>query len=230
MKMLLIGERYKEKLEIPLKKCGFEPFWLPNNPNLDKRLASHADLSIFRYEKTIILTNNVGSDRLVNLLTSGGYKVIFSEIEQSKDYPHDINLCAAYVGQWLIHNFAFTDKAIIDKVPLEHLNVKQGYARCTVLPVNNGLITADNGIAMKTLEAGIDVLQIGNGGVRLDGFNEGFIGGASFTASDTIYFTGNIFSHPDHERIIEFIKKQGMNYCCLTDEPLFDIGGAIYIE
>ena len=230
MKLLLIGERYKEKLEIPLRRRGFEPYWLPNNPNLDIRLASHADLSVFKYEKTIVIANNMVNNRLVNLLTGRGYKIIVSEKKQSKDYPHDINLCAAYVGEWLIHNFAFTDRAIINNVSLEHLNVKQGYIRCTVLPVNNGLITADKGIAMKAFEAGIEVLQICSGGVRLDGFNEGFIGGASFTASDTIFFTGNILSHPDHERIIEFIKKQGMKYCSLTDEPLFDIGGAIYIE
>ncbi len=230
MKFLLIGERYKDKLEIPLGKLGFEPFWLPNNPNLDIRLASHADLSVFKHEKTIVIANNMGNSRLVKVLTNRGYKIILSEKEQSKDYPHDINLCAAYAGEWLIHNIAFTDRAIIDNVPLKHLNVKQGYARCTVLPVNNGLITADKGIVVKALVAGIEVLQICSGGVSLDGFNEGFIGGASFIAGDTIFFTGNIYSHPDHERIIEFIKKQGMEHCSLTDEPLFDIGGAIYIE
>lgn len=230
MKTLLIGERYRQKLEIALLLNGFEAFWLPENPNIDPRLASHADLSAFVYAKSFVLASFLKESELVNFLTNRGYNVLTSAKEQGSAYPGDVNLCAAVVGDILLHNEKYTDKAI-KNLQLKTLHINQGYARCTVLSLNgNSIITADKGIALKAKEAGIQVLEISPGGIELEGFEEGFIGGASFVVEDTVYFTGNIKFHQDSARIVDFIEKQEMKVCCLTDAALFDIGGAVYIK
>ena len=51
----LLGERYRDRLEKSLTEHGFEPIFLPDNPYLDKRLASHADLSVFFSGKELIV-------------------------------------------------------------------------------------------------------------------------------------------------------------------------------
>ncbi len=231
MKTLLIGERYREKLGFSLISNEFEVFWLPENYEIDQRLASHADLSAFRFEKKLILANYLkNSCELVKLLTSRGYEVIISDQIQNPVYPGDVNLCAATLGSKLIHNNKYTDPKILS-LGVEVINVKQGYSRCTALILDeNCAITADKGIAEAISEIGVEVLQIAEGGIELDGFSNGFIGGASFKAEDTIYFTGVLENHPSGKIIKNFIIKHGYKICCLTNEHLFDIGGAIYIE
>lgn len=231
MKNLLIGERYREKLEIPLHNLGFSPFWLPKNPELDPRLGFHTDLSVFLYDKNIVLSLHLYNiNELVNLLTNRGYTVLCCEKEQKTVYPDDVNLCAAVVGDRLLHNSKYTDKIIKSIQSLKPLHINQGYARCTLLSVGDGIITADQGIANKAEAAGIDVLRIRDGEIELDGFDTGFIGGASFVAGNTVYFTGDIYKHPDSDAIAEFISRHGLSICSLTSGALFDIGGAVYLK
>ena len=230
MNTIIIGERYKEKLEKPLKIHGFEAFWLPGNPNVDPRLASHSDLSVFLYGKTAVLANYLKDSEIVKLLTKRGINVIISKETQNIKYPRDINLCALTVGERLLHNIEYTDCIIKEFKFTDFVHINQGYARCTALAVNeNCIITADAGIADAAVKIGIDVLKIQKGFIKLDGFDEGFIGGAAFKAGDTIYFTGEINYHPDGKRIVDYIKERGLDCVCLTKEAPFDIGGAIYI-
>jgi len=230
MKTLLIGEKYRDKLGNSLFEYDFTPIWLPENPNLDSRLSSHIDLSVFKYDKTLVLARYLNTNNLVNYLTNEGYLINFSSEEQGKRYPKDVNLCAAVIGNTLLHNTKYTDPEIL-ALGLSHIDIKQGYARCTSLIIDNhSLITADHGISDAAKRNSIDVLLISDEGISLDGFDRGFIGGASFKAEDTIYFTGDINKHINGKEICEFILKHGFNFCSLTNKPLFDIGGAIYLE
>ena len=70
MKTVLIGERYKELLEIPLKNQNFDVLYIPDNPNLDQRLAGHCDLSVFKYKNCIFLADYLRHSNLVNFFTN----------------------------------------------------------------------------------------------------------------------------------------------------------------
>lgn len=231
MKTLIIGERYKKKLEKTLNLRGFDVFWLPENPYIDPRLASHCDLSVFVLDNKAVIAGHLWRNQeLVNLLTNRGVKVICSQYQQDCVYPKDVNLCALVMGDKLLHNETCTDPAIINNFSLKSIHIKQGYARCTALAVDAySLITADAGVARAAENAGLDVLKIGKSGIELQGFNEGFVGGAAFKSGNVIYFTGNIDSHPDGREIKSFISERGLLCVSLTDGPLFDIGGAICI-
>ncbi len=230
MKTVIIGERYKEKLDKPLVNHGFIPLWLPENPYVDNRLASHTDLSVFQYDKTIVLASYLKEEtKLVNYLTNRGFDVRMSEVKQGIVYPNDVNLCAAVIGNKLLHNTRFTDPRILE-LHLKQIIVNQGYARCTVLTLDNkNIITADYGICRAVETEEINVLKISEEGISLDGFDKGFIGGATFKNEDTIYFTGKIDHHSNAKQIKDFIFSCGLKCCVLSDEPVFDIGGAVVI-
>ena len=231
MKYILVGERYREKLEYPLKKHGFIPFWLPENHNIANNLAYHCDLSVFSYKNKLILASHLSKHReLVKLLTSRGYEVIISDVKQGKTYPNDINLCALNIGNKIIHNINYTDPEII-KLGLEHINVKQGYSKCSCLAIDDShIITSDKGVINALKATNIDVLEISDLGIILEGYDKGFIGGASFVSESTVYFTGDILKHPDANIIIDYIISCRLRYCCLTEEAIFDIGGAVVID
>jgi hypothetical protein len=95
----------------------------------------------------------------------------------------------------------------------------------------NAVITADKNIARTAEAAGADALLISTAPekIRLDGYDYGFIGGASGMLEDTVYFTGDISSHPDAERIAEFCKAhKKKKMISLSKETLCDVGGIFF--
>lgn len=231
MKYILIGERYRPFLKKSLEIQGFEPIWMPDNPLFDPRLAGHTDLSAIKLgNKMVVSSHIIRNDELVKKITNRGIEVICCKREQSCAYPKDINLCSCISGDYLIHNTDHTDEAIIDSCRHKIINVKQGYANCMILALGKRIITADNGIASICAINEIDVLKISSGGIMLEGFEEGFIGGASFVYEGTVFFTGDIFMHPDGERIVDYIGDAGYEICCLNDGNLIDIGSAVLLD
>lgn len=230
MRELLIGERYRDKLGKSLVSQGIEPIYISDNPDVDPRLGGHVDLSIFKVQdKVFVLAGWIaGNSLLVNKLTNSGIRIIFSDRRQSPIYPHDANLCACAVGNRIIHSKKATDPVIYQNWPDRLIDVKQAYSKCSVCVVDdNAIITADSGIANKAEENGIEVLHISPGEIILEGFDSGFIGGASFADESAIYFTGRLGSYNDS--VEAFIATHGKKTVYLNSEMAFDIGGAIFL-
>ena len=104
----------------------------------------------------------------------------------------------------------------------------QGYARCSILPVNeDSIITADWGVAKICISAGMNVLLIRPGHIQLTGFNYGFIGGCGGRIGDTVVFHGNLSEHPDGNSIREFIHQRGLKIKDFPEFPLTDIGSIL---
>lgn len=223
----VIGLRYRERLFEPLNRLGAEVIWMPDNPDVDPRLAGHADLSAFSAENTVVAAKGLYPN-IVNRLTFG-VDILEAEKTQESLYPNDALLCACYTGKYLICNPKTIDSSILKCVRGELIPVNQGYTKCSVCVVaKDAIITSDCAIASKGRQAGMDVLLVEPGHIKLDGFNYGFIGGATFLINEKLLaFTGILTAHPDKDRILTFLKKHHLEPVFLTDDPIFDIGGAV---
>ena len=152
----------------------------------------------------------------------------------SGEYPQNIALNAAKVGKYIICRVDSLDdrvKAYCKANNFTLINVKQGYAKCSCAVVSdNAVITEDVGIYRTLSETDIEVLLIGKGSVTLEGADCGFIGGASGydKSKNSLYFCGDIYEHPDYDKIKGFCDKHGTNIECLTDAKLLDIGGIVF--
>ena len=69
-------------------------------------------------------------------------------------------------------------------------------------------IRDSNGIALAAKEQGIEVLKVVNDGVFLQGYKNGFLGGASFSSGNSLFFTGDISVHEDYFKIKSFAEKE----------------------
>lgn len=226
---IMIGECYSHKLLKPLENQGFHVVLMPNNPCVDKRLAGHVDLSAVKLDDIhIVVSKELGQNNtIVNYLTNAGHEIILAQNSQDKTYPEDAGLCACIIGKYMIHNSQVTDPVLKTAFSCKIIHVNQGYANCAVCPVDSSsVITADAGVAKRLVEEGFSVLQIEQGSVTLEGYNYGFIGGASFATDDAVYFTGR-FSRSTAEQIESYITSRNKQVIYLTDEPAFDIGGAL---
>ena len=231
---LIIGERYAELLHRGLERNGVEPLYLPDNPNIDRRLSSHADMSVLHMGgAALFLAPYLRETRFEKDLREIGAELIFPEISQSAKYPRDaqLNLCAA--GDVFFCKHSCSAESAVEYFAsvrgLRTINIRQGYARCSMCVVTNGaVITADRGMYAGALDNGLDALLISAGYIELRGFEYGFIGGSAFKLSaDRLAFTGKLDTHPDKTAIIDFLRAHKVEPIFLTELPLFDIGSAI---
>lgn len=233
---ILYGEKYAEKLRKLLDNLRIKSILVPDNPNIDPRLAGHTDLSVLHTGgETLVLAPYLKESFIEDWLCGNGAKILFPEIRQCPAYPEDVQLNLCQIGEYVLYNRKTSSAAIVEYLTKERalhlLNCRQGYTRCASCVVDaQSLITADRGVAVRASSAGLSVLLISPGHILLDGFPYGFIGGASFKLSaHRMAFTGRLDGHPDHARILQFLAQREIEAVFLTEEPIFDIGSAIPI-
>lgn len=215
-----------------LIKSGIKVLTFPNNPNVDPRVAHHADLSFFFDGIDTLFAASEFSD-FSDLLRKYCKNTVFINKKLDKKYPEDVLLNCVCVGKNFICNEDTVSSEVFDKMKnsgYNIINVKQGYTKCSVIPVSeNAMITDDESIYNACANAGIDVLKVSKGSVALNGFDYGFIGGtAGKIADNEIIFNGNITDHTDFERIDLFLKKYGVKAVYFGSQ-LEDIGSIIPI-
>ena len=239
MPHILLSRRAYDAYADALAAYGYTAVPLDADPTLPALNADHADTLIFRAHTTLLAAKPL-IDSLPEPLRD---RFIAADHTPHGSYPGDTALNALTVGR---HLFARTASLSADvrraaaAEGLEIVDVKQGYARCSTLPLSavNAAITADEGMARAMEACGVDVLRITPGHIDLDGRSDGFIGGASFVDEPfcccslhmppLVGFFGSPGSHPDGARIRAFIESHGYRMLT-TDGRLRDLGGAVVI-
>lgn len=232
MKKAVIASKLSEYATEYLKNADYDILTFQNNQNVDNRVSHHADLSFFFDGIDTLFVANEMSE-YVDLLKKYCKNVVVINKNLKKKYPGDVLLNCVCTGRNFICNSETVSSEIFDKIKnsgYNIINVKQGYTKCSVVPVSeNAIITDDESIFNECEKYGLDVLKISKGSVCLPGFDYGFIGGAAGKISDNeIIFNGDITEHPDYEEIDLFLKKYDINAVSFQGR-LEDIGSIIPI-
>lgn len=231
VKHCLIGECYTEEIN-ELKELGIECIPIRKNYLLDDEISCHSDILAFNFGNGLILINNSATGE-ANLKNIGIEPVICNEKIRSP-YPNDIPFNVAFTGKHIICNSTYTAKEIIEfavKNNIEIIKTKQGYSKCNLCIVSeNAVITEDNGLASLLKKYQFDVLLISSGDIYLSDSHYGFLGGASCKISpDKMYFSGDLSSHRDYERIIKFLELYNIQPIYNKSRKLPDFGGIIQL-
>lgn len=231
MKNIIIANRLCDEATEYLESKNIRILTFPDNPDVDKRVAYHADLSFFFDGiDTLFIANEFSAfeDELKQYV--GNVTVLNKKL--SEKYPGDVLLNCVCVGKNLVCNSDTVSQEIIEKMKTlgyNIINVKQGYTKCSVVPVSeNALITDDESVFSECKKRGLDVLKVQKGSVYLEGFDYGFIGGTCGNIDNELVFNGDITSHPDFDSIDLFLKKYGIKTVCFENK-LEDIGSLIPI-
>lgn len=218
-----------------LRELGFEPIIMPPYKRLQSGVSSHPDMLVFFWGDKYFCTKEYYSEaqEIFKKINALGYSPILCDETPSEKYPNDIIFNALPLGNLIfglennLSNALKSEAAIMGK---KIVDVKQGYTKCSVAKISeNAIITADTGIAKTATAHGIDVLNVSEAHVFLDGYNTGFIGGACGAFQDNIYFCGNLYTHPDGKKIEDFCKRHSKTCISLSNGPLFDVGSLFFI-
>lgn len=230
--LAVIDFRAPQNIINGLKKHGFEILPLPSHPALPVPVSAHPDMLLFFAKDRILCTKEYKriASRELSVLEKAAKRPIVCVEERVQDrYPNDILLNAAIVGQHLFCLAEYTAKEIRSDTQYTVCNVRQGYAKCSVVPIDGqSLITEDASIEKSATSMGLSVLKIDATHIELPGYDTGFLGGATSYAPygdiDEIYFCGHLESHPQAKKIHAFCEKRGKKAISLSEDPLFDLG------
>lgn len=200
-----------------------------SNSLIDPSVSSHADMAVLHLGGKSLLIDKAQKG-LAEKLRHEGFIVFSTDSEIKGDYPDDVKLNFTVAGDKITGNFRYADSkltALADKK--KAINVKQGYAKCATLVVNeNAVITDDESISRVMGKNAVDCLLVSKGDILLEGHEYGFIGGASGKISkNTVVFFGDIKNHRDYNDIEAFLSKHQCGFVCSDKLPLRDIGGII---
>lgn len=234
MKNILIGDAPDWLCE-SLKQYGFFVYKLGTCDMLPTPVCGHTDLLASKIEDTLFIAKEK-EKTVKEYFKSGVFKdlrILFSDIPLGDTYPKDVPLNFVSVGDFIICNKKTVLKGVLpaaEKMNKKLIHVSQGYTKCSTLVVDDHSVITDDESIFKEAGMHMDISLVSKGSVSLPGYNYGFIGGTAVKVSDTVYFFGSLDSHPDAEKICEFISKRNLKIVSLSDEhKLIDIGGAIVL-
>jgi len=206
---------------------------VPELYNVDKKITDHTDLGVF-INKTIICEPTIYSRLRDCLMELNGENwtdknLICGKSHLAPEYPNNIAYNALMMRNHFFHLLNATDNEILESIKAIQINVKQGYTRCSCLPVGDmAAITEDVSLANHLSNNGYKVLKIEPGHVDLPGYPYGFIGGSGGTVESSVVLNGSLSFHPDKNRIETFIEAQGYNIVELHGGRLVDCGSILY--
>ncbi len=229
--VVVSGQANKKSVGI-LEDMGIAVIKTTRVSHLYDSIAYHPDIVIHPIQRhRVIVAHNI-DESLKDSLRACGIDFIVGDTFLKRNYPFNIAYNVARIGETAFHNVKYTDPVIKkcyfkDGIRLIHVN--QGYGKCSVVPVDqNAFITSDMGLKKAGYRAGLDVLLIRPGHIKLEGMPYGFIGGTcGFIKRDVIAFYGDVYSHPDGDSIIKFLHKYGIKASIIHKGPLEDIGSII---
>ena len=199
---------------------------------LDFPVCSHPDMLAVNVCGTLFVYAE--HTALISTLEKYGLPFRTVAAKAGKLYPADVALNLFAHGNLLFACEKHASREVLDYAKeqcLTLVNVRQGYAKCSVMPVGNALVTADTGIYKAARTHGADALLISPGHIGIEKYGTGFIGGASATfGAKKVCLFGNILSHPDGKKIRDFAGAHGVEIQSLGAGALFDYGGFVRVD
>jgi hypothetical protein len=232
LRLIFIADNAYPSLKKQLQSLG-EVIEIPKSNHLYPGVENHGDLHLHIVDQIIFLSQTI-PNAIYNRLIHLGLEVRIIDEDLEAVYPKSAYLNALSLTDYFLHPRSITAyklKKHIESSSRQWVDIKQGYVRCVALPIaGHALITADEGILRSCKSTTLDMLKIQPGYIRLEYHDYGFIGGTAGQIQDTLYFNGDLTTHPDHQAITAFIQQQGCSVVQVEGLPLQDIGSILVYE
>lgn len=230
VRLVAISEAAGEALK-KLNELGIETKKIPSLSSLPQGISSHADLQFLHLSSNKFITANEHLFDRLDVQEKAEIEIIGA---LKSDYPSDVPLNAAIIGNYIICNPNTVSKLVLgfaDSAGLTVIPVNQGYSKCSICILNeSAIITDDIGIYRSTQKFLNDVTFVEKKSIVLKGYNYGFIGGCSGKlGKNTLAFNGELSSHSDCNKIADALQRNNLKVIELKSGALEDIGSILPI-
>ncbi len=235
VRLALVDPRMPESMKRFLNDRGVETVDGFSSKMTYEAISGHPDISFCHLGGSKVVVSPESFEHYVKELSRHGFEVVRGKKTPKIKYPDNICYNAAIIGRRVIHKLSHIDEVLLRELEckdIKKINVKQGYSKCSICIVGeNAIITADSKINESARKNGVDSLLVRAGGIVLDGFEYGFIGGCSGLVSENeIFFAGDILNHQDGSLIMDFLEKNGKSAVFCEGQKLLDVGSIIPLK
>jgi len=231
-RIAIISPIASKEIKKKLANLDFEPLGIPRCNLVDDPISYHPDIQIFIHKNKIFCHPNIPGNFLNKLKKNND--IIICKTKLNNKYPGDIPYNIACTGKFAFHKTEITDNFIAEYLfsqNIKLINIRQGYSKCSTLVIDNErIITADSSIHRAAELNNIKSLLIARGFIDLPGYKYGFIGGATGTFGNKIFFSGKIDHHPDYRRIMNWIYTSNKMVIYLSNERAIDLGTIFFLD
>ena len=229
MKRCIVNTEDKEIIDF-LSQAGYECAPVIVSDRVSTPISAHSDVLYRKIDNNTIIASSCQKANFAYLEACGYNVSAFDEL--SVGYKTESFLNFIINSKYIIKNpntaLNLDDKHTADK---KIINVKQGYTSCSVLQVTEqAYITDDENIYNVLSDNNIACLKIKKGDIELNGYDYGFIGGASVKLDENnILFFGDISDAMDKNNVIDFLNNYGVTAVFINGKKLKDIGSALIL-
>jgi len=194
-------------------------------------ISGHPDIFFCPTPVGLIVAPNL-PEKYFKILNQKSISYATGNLPVGKKYPDSARYNALFAFGKLIHNPDISDPVIQKLNPeVEIIRIRQGYTRCSLIPLpNNTFITSDRGIEKTLKQNQFEVLHVDPDCIKLEGFEHGFIGGACGIYENSLFICGSLKYFKEEEFIKEFTYKAGVEIIELYQGPPMDIGTLIFLQ
>ena len=212
-----------------IKSYGYTIIPVEKSDDVSLQVSMHADMLYLKYYDTTIYVSHCQQNNIDKLTKAG---LVVNTVKLYPGYETECKLNMVITDKFILCNpkTALPNDIFENKKNL--ISTKQGYTKCSTIVINEDLfITDDVSVYSALTDAGCRCLGVEKGSIALEGYNYGFIGGASayIPEKNIVLFFGDITKHSDYLKIVEFCNEYDIKIDYIKDMPLTDIGGAIFI-
>jgi hypothetical protein len=230
MSICIVNPGLHDEAKTRLSKDGFIVYDIPPCSDVDSRIAAHPDIQIFIAENTAYCHPHIDASFAGSLLKD--IFVFQCAQKLSNRYPDDCTYNIASTGRFALYKKGGIPQEIenaFHKHKITSVHVPQGYARCSIIPVDEQTIaTEDEGIIEAARSAGMNVIPLAPGLIPLKGFQKGFAGGAFGLFNKTLYCTGTLPDHEDYHTLRNEVSARGITLTELCSAPAEDFGSLLF--
>ena len=230
VKQMLVSSILPQNITDELISLGIEPIKLGKSKRIKSELAFHPDILTFNYQPGKWLVE-FDSDYFPGNILNVNELLNPVKYHIGNKYPADCIFNSYVIGNTVFCGFVNVGmyENIDELADYSFVSFKQGYAKCSVVPVKeNAFITSDKSIYKKLSEMKFDCLYVDGDSIQLNGYSNGFIGGcAGKVSQNLLVFTGNIELYNGYNNIRDFCRNYGVEVYSLSADPLYDYGGLL---
>jgi hypothetical protein len=212
-------------------KTGIEVLPLKPYNKLDKPVSSHADMLINIIEDRIFCYEDyyLENKDIFDKAEKEGYSIVKCTSPASSEYPNDIGLNCLIIGKSIFGRINHLSSELLkfaNERSYKLIDVKQGYSACSTLVLNERcVVTADPSIKKAVEKHEIEVIYIDDSSIKIDGYDHGFIGGATAVVCDNICFFGDPTPFEWYKNIHSKIALLEMKEILIMSGDVYDFGG-----
>ena len=193
-------------------------------------ISGHPDIFFCPTPAGLIVAPNLPQEYF-SILDQKHIPYLKGSLPVGKEYPETACFNSLVTGKFIIQNPTASDPVIQNLNPnFEIIPVKQGYVRCNLMALpNKTFITSDRGIEKSLNQRKLEVLYVDPACIKLDGFDNGFFGGACGLHGNTLFVCGSLKYLKEQSSIESFATQAGVSIIELYNGQPVDVGTILFL-